>query len=184
VWSGDARATCRLMETVGEPRGEACRSAEECSKRWRLKSKRLRTTTRGSAIAKLTGKPKSEISLFLAMQRVTPVVQATVRSDGEGQFSRRHVVALSKLGADEQPAMAERIKTEKLSAVETERAVDMLQWQRDGKPSRGASVSMRRYAIGSTQVRITFRKRAVERADILEVLDRVRQMVEREHPAE
>ncbi len=131
-------------------------------------------------IARLTGKPKSEISRFLAMQCVTPEVQATVRNDQEGRYSRRHVVALSKLNPDEQQVVAKRIKTEKLSAVETERVVTRLKKQHGGQAMRGAPVSVRRYGIGSTQVKITFRKRAVSRQDVLNVVERLREMVERE----
>ena len=45
---------------------------------------------------------------------------------------------------------------------------------------RGAPVTVRRYAIGSTQVKITFRKRTASSGDVLAVLQRVREMVERE----
>ena len=131
-------------------------------------------------IARLTGKPKSEISRFLAMQRVTPDVQATVRNDQEGRYSRRHVVALSKLKPEEQQVVAKRIKTENLSAVETERVVNRLQKRHSGEAARGSPVSVRRYAIGSTQVKITFRKQAVSREDVLGVVERLREMVERE----
>lgn len=131
-------------------------------------------------IARLIGKPKSEVSRFLAMQRVTPEVQAGIRQDQSGTFSRRHVVAISKLKPEEQQVVASRIKTEKLSAVETERAVNRLQKQQSGEAARGSPVSVRRYAIGSTQVKITFRKRAVTREDVLGVVERLREMVERE----
>jgi len=135
-------------------------------------------------IARVTSKPKSEISRFLAMQRVEPTVQQAIRQDPDGRFSRRHVVAISKLQPDEQAAMAERIKTERLSATETERAVGRRAKQEAGRPARGAPFTMRRYAIGSTHVRITFRKRAVTADDVLEVLDRVREMVGRERGAD
>ena len=131
-------------------------------------------------IAKLTGKPKSEISRFLAMQRVVPEVQAVVRANQGGQFSRRHVVALSKVKPEEQSALAERIKAEKLSAVETERLVNRNQRKNEGQAVRGAPVTVRRYTVGSTQVKIMFRKQTVNREDLLNVLGRVLEMVERE----
>ena len=145
-----------------------------------LKELREEHSLSQDALAKLTGKPKSEISRFLAMQRVSPEVQATVRGNPDGRFSRRHIVALSKLDPQPQQELAARIQTEKLSAVETERAVDRLQRHRDGKSARGIPVLLRRYSVGSTQVKITFRKRTVSRADVLDVLERVRQMAERE----
>jgi ParB family transcriptional regulator, chromosome partitioning protein len=131
-------------------------------------------------IATLTGKPKSEISRFLAMQRVVPEVQSVVRGDESHRFSRRHVVALSVLTPAEQVTMAERIKTENLSAVETERAVNRLQLKKEGKATQGAPVSVRQYVVGSARVKITFRKQAVSTTDILDVLERVKGMVERE----
>lgn len=130
-------------------------------------------------IARLTGKPKSEISRFLAMQRVTPEVQTEIRQDESGRYSRRHVVAIAQLPPEEQPALAEKIKTEKLSAVETEREVGRRKKARDtGEATRGAPVTIRRFSIGSTTIQITFRKREVTTNEILTVLDRVRNLVE------
>ena len=130
-------------------------------------------------IARVTGKPKSEISRFLAMQRVTPEVQKQIRQDESGRYSRRHVVALAQLAPEEQPALAEKIKTEKLSAVETEREVTRRKKSRDtGEAARGAPVTIRRYAIGSAKIQITFRKREVSTSEILDVLERLRGLVE------
>ena len=130
-------------------------------------------------IARVTGKPKSEISRFLAMQRVVPEVQKQIRQDEDRSFSRRHVVAIAQLAPEEQPALAEKIKTEKLSAVETEREVKRQKKSRDtGEAARGSPISIRRYAIGSAKIQITFRKREVSAAEILDVLDRVRGLVE------
>ena len=135
-------------------------------------------------IAKRIGKPKSEISRFLAMQRVVPAVQKIIREDDADRFSRRHVVALAQLAPDQQPALAERIQTEKLSAVETERMVSRRKKSRDtGQAERGAPVTVRRFAIGSAKVQITFRKRDVTPEEILEVLDRVWALVEGEKGA-
>lgn len=127
-------------------------------------------------IAKLTGKPKSEISRFLAMQRVAAAVQQEIRQDDTGRFSRRHVVALSRLTPEDQSALAAKIKVEKLSAVETEREAAR---RTTGNAVRGMPVSIRRFAVGSVRVQITFRKRDVTSDEILDVLDRVRGMVVR-----
>ena len=130
-------------------------------------------------IARVTGKPKSEISRFLAMQRVTPDVQKQIRQDESGRYSRRHVVALAQLAPEEQPALAERIKTEKLSAVETEREVSRRKKSHEtGEAARGSPVTIRRYAIGSAKIQITFRKREDSTSEILDVLDRLRSLVE------
>jgi ParB family chromosome partitioning protein len=129
-------------------------------------------------IARLTSKPKSEISRFLAMQRVTESVQKKIRADESGKYSRRHVVALSQLPEAEQPALAEKIETEKLSAVETEREVTRHKRRQSGHGASGAPVTIRRYAIGSTKIQISFRKKHVEKGEILDVLDRVRALVD------
>lgn len=130
-------------------------------------------------IARVTGKPKSEISRFLAMQRVAPDVQKEIRQDESGRYSRRQVVAISQLAPEEQPALLEKIKREKLSAVETEREVGRRKKARDtGEAPRGAPVTIRRFAIGSAKVQITFRKKEVTMSEILTVLDRVRSLVE------
>lgn len=131
-------------------------------------------------IGRLIGKPKSEISRFLAMQRVAPEVQQEIRKDDGGRFSRRHVVALSQVTPAEQPALAAKISVEKLSAAETEREVARRKRKQNGHAARGAPVSIRRYAVGATKIQITFRKRDVSRQDVLDTLDRVRGMVERE----
>lgn len=132
-------------------------------------------------IARLTGKPKSEISRFLAMQRVTPEVQQQIRHDDSGQFSRRHVVAPSHLSPEEQPAVVEKIRAENLTATQTEREVARRNRRASGQAVRGAPVTVRRYAVGAARVQITFRKREVLPQDVLDVLDRVRGMVESEN---
>lgn len=136
-------------------------------------------------IARVTGKPKSEISRFLAMQNVVPAVQKQIRQEDPGRISRRHVVAISQLTPEEQPAVLEKIKMEKLSAVETEREVGRRKRNREtGQALRGSPVTIRRYAIGSTNIQITFRKREVEVGEILAILDRVRSLVEVEQARE
>lgn len=132
-------------------------------------------------IARLTGKPKSEISRYLAMQQVTAAVQQEIRQDTTGRFSRRHVVAVSQLAKPEQQQhLAAKIKTEKLTAAEAEREAARLKGGSSGHAVRGAPVTIRRYAVGPTKVQITFRKREVSPRDVLNVLDRVRAMVEPE----
>ncbi len=135
-------------------------------------------------IARLTGKPKSEISRFLAMQKVAPAVQQEIRQDDTGHFSRRHVVALAKLEPQEQGEVAAKIRAGQLTARETEREVARRVRRDTGGEVRGSPVTVRRYAVGSTQVRISFRKKEVSSQDVLDVLDRVRVMAEREGEGE
>ncbi len=135
-------------------------------------------------IARLIGKPKSEISRFLAMQRVSAEVQATIRRDDTGSFSRRHVVAISKLAPEEQVEVANRIKSDDLTASETEREVIRRVRQKSGVSMRGSPATVRRYTVGSAHVKISFRKRHVTNADVVEILDRVKAMVENDEPTE
>lgn len=128
-------------------------------------------------IARLIGKPKSEISRFLTMQRVAPEVQADIRQDESGTFSRRHVVAISKLAPAEQAEVTASIKTQKLTATETEREVARRVGKREGRTQRGAPATVRRFTVGSAKVKISFRKRQVTTTDVIEVIDRVKAMV-------
>lgn len=128
-------------------------------------------------IARLIGKRKSEISRFLAMQRVAPAVQQDIRQDESRTFSRRHVLAISKLAPADQAEVATTIKTQKLTATETEREVARRIGKNDGRAARGAPVTIRRFTVGSAQVKISFRKRQVTTTDVIEVIDRVKAMV-------
>lgn len=128
-------------------------------------------------IARLIGKPKCEVSRFLAMQRVAAEVQRDIRQDDTGAFSRRHVVAISKLAPAEQAEVATKIKSDKLTATETEREVSRRVNASEGRPARGAPMSTRRFTVGSAQVKISFRKRQVSTADVIDVVDRVKAML-------
>ncbi len=112
-------------------------------------------------IAKRTGKPKSEVSRFLAIQKVEPETQAAIRSDDTGSYSRRHVVAIAKLPPSDQPSMAATILEKKLTAVQTEREVTKRLERRAGRDTRGAAITAKEYAFGGARVKITFRKRGV-----------------------
>ena len=135
-------------------------------------------------IARLTGKPKSEISRLLSLQKVAPAIQQAVRTDESGTLSRRHLVAVAQLPVDEQPGLVEKIRGGGLSATETEREAARWKQQRTGQAARGVRAVIRRYVVGPATIQITFRKREVTPSDVLNVLDRVRGMVERDAEAE
>lgn len=132
-------------------------------------------------IARLIGKPKSEVSRFLAMQKVEPGVQQQIRSGDSGTFSRRHVVAISQLSEENQANLADKVRMEKLTAAETEREAARLRRRRDGKTPTAGNGTIRRFAVGSARVQITFRKAQVTDQEVLEVLTRVRSMIEAAH---
>jgi len=135
-------------------------------------------------IACQTGKPKSEISRLLSIQKVAPAIQQQARTTEAGTLSRRHLIAVAQLPADEQPRFVDKIQTGQLSATEAEREAARWRQSRTGQPARGCRATVRRYLVGPATVQITFRKREVTDADVLEVLERVRGMVKGNHKHE
>lgn len=131
-------------------------------------------------IAGLTGKPESEVSRLLSLQKVSAEIQQEVRETADSPLSRRHLIALAQLPADEQRELAGRVREEKLTAIETERAA------KTGRRStaRTLPTNVFRYATPKATVQVTFRKRGVDRVEILETLERVTQMVREQLPEE
>lgn len=129
-------------------------------------------------IAQMTCKPESEISRLLSLQKVQPKLQEKLRQDPSGTFTRRHLIAIAQLPEDDQPALIDRIVGEKLTAIETERAASRVRQVATGRKSSRAVGAIRRYAVGTATVQISFRKRDVADADVLDVLTKVRDMVE------
>lgn len=99
-------------------------------------------------------------------------------------MTRRHLVAIAQLPADEQPRFVDKIRTGQLSATEAEREVARWKHSQTGQAARGCRSTVRRYLVGPATVQITFRKREVTDADVLEVLERVRGMVKGNHKPE
>jgi len=131
-------------------------------------------------IARLTGKPKSEISRLLSIQRVAPAIQQEARGDQTGRLSRRHLVAVAQLPTEQQEKLVEKIRTGHLSATETEREAANWRQRRTGQAARGVRSTVRRYLVGAATVQITFRKREVTDDDVLDVLERVKTMIVRD----
>ena len=129
-------------------------------------------------ITRLTGKPKSEVSRLLSIQKVTPAIQQEARADDSGALSRRHLIAVAQLPAEKQPKFVDKIRSGHLSATETEREATRWKHGHTGQAARGVRSVVRRYVVGPATVQISFRKRDVTPEDVLHVLDRVRSMVE------
>ncbi|MDB5389425.1 MAG: stage 0 sporulation protein, partial [Planctomycetaceae bacterium] len=108
-------------------------------------------------IAKLTGKPKSEISRLLSLQKIAPEIQIEIRADPRGPLSRRHLVAVAQVPEPEQIPLVQKIRAEKLSAMETEREATKVRLRIGKADRRGAPSTIRRYLVGTTTVQITFR---------------------------
>jgi ParB-like chromosome segregation protein Spo0J len=123
-------------------------------------------------IARKTGKPESEISKFLALLKLSPDVQHDARADASGDIGRRHLVALAQLPAAEQRPMLEQVRARRLSAEETEKAVQEKNAERS-VANRGAPRAHRtRFLVGPALVEVTFRRKEVSQEDICGALER------------
>lgn len=121
-------------------------------------------------IARLTGKPKGEISKYLAIhdyagEKVKDLARAQPGAE-KPKLSKRHLYNLSRLPPAEQEAFAARIVTEKLTAVDTERLVDERVGSRPRKRAKGVASRVRRISTPLADIVLTFRKARVESVDI------------------
>ncbi len=131
-------------------------------------------------IARLTGKPKGEISKFISMQRIDPDLQQELRVDDSGKFSRRHLGAVAKVPQEQQRAFVEQIKSENLTAAEAEREASRLLQRSWRKRPQGRTGTTRRFAIGSATVEVKFRRRGAADAEVLDVLQRACNLLEQQ----
>ena len=92
-------------------------------------------------------------------------------------MSRRDLVAIAQLPADEQPTFVDKIRTGQLPATEAERHVARWKRSQTGQRAGGGRSTVRRFLVGPATVQITFRKREVTDDDVLDVLERVMGMV-------
>ena len=132
-------------------------------------------------ISRLTGKPKGEISKYLAIndyagEKVKDLARADAGAE-KPKLSKRHLYNLSRLPADEQQAFAERVVADKLTAVDTERLVDDRVGSRPKKRPQGVSSRIRRISTPLADIVLTFRQAKVDNADIVAALQ---QALERE----
>jgi ParB family transcriptional regulator, chromosome partitioning protein len=127
------------------------------------------------AIVRMTGKPKSEVSRILSLEKIQPQLEAELRQDVSGTFSRRHLLAVARIPEDEQEAFVEQIRQEQWTGIEAEkRAAQRL---KPAKKGQVESPTMRKYVVGGATIAITFRKANVTTNEILLVLDKLRSML-------
>jgi ParB family chromosome partitioning protein len=131
-------------------------------------------------IATLTGKPKSEISRFVSLRKIDGSLQGELREDASGVFSRRHLVAVAKLPADQQRTLADKVRREQLSAAETERTATQMLKQTWKKRPQGRAGTTRRFAIGSALVEVRFRRSGASDTEVLDVLQKACRLLERQ----
>ena len=125
-------------------------------------------------IARLTGKPKGEISKYLAINDYTgEKIKDLARADAGAEkpkLSKRHLYNLSRLPATDQEAFAARIVAEKLTAVDTERLVDERVGSRPKKLLRGVALRIRRISTPLADIVLTFRKAKADDGDVVAAL--------------
>jgi len=127
-----------------------------------------------------TGKSKGEISKLLSILDLSPDLQKQAREDESGRITKRHLYALSKLGAPDQQTLLERIRKNNLTAVDTEAAVAQLQDKPDVPKKRGAPVKTLRYFTSGATVTVTFRRSAVTATDVLTALEEAGKQIEQD----
>jgi ParB-like chromosome segregation protein Spo0J len=131
-------------------------------------------------IATLTGKGKGEISKLLALHdKVVPAVKELGKAIGDQPpaLTKRHLYNLSKLPAEQQQTVADRIAREGLNAVEAERLIAGGAMQQTAVHRSGLQARTRRFQTGLAAVVITFRKHSPSDADVRKVIEDMRQQM-------
>lgn len=124
-------------------------------------------------IVEATGKPKGEISKFLAIHdRVAPSVKKLAEANGNGKpsLSKRHLYNLSKLEASKQLALADDVK--EMTAIEAENFVRTFTSPKDTSVVKRGGLAARQLRISTAKAELlfTFRNRGYTSRDVLECL--------------
>jgi ParB family chromosome partitioning protein len=122
-------------------------------------------------IARLTGKPKGEISKYLAIyDHTSDAVKEIARTENDGAkkpvLSKRHLYNISRLPADQQDAVAQLVARDGLSAMETERLVDEKVGVQKRQRHNGVASRTRRISTPLADIVLTFRKAKIEDSDV------------------
>lgn len=125
-------------------------------------------------IAEETGKSESDVSMFLKLLELTPAVQKEARNDPTAVLSFKHLYQIARLAPDDQVAIADAARHQRLSAADTAVLVRRTIQKRTAAPKRGAPVTRVQYVTTKARVIITFRKQAVTNEEILAALDEAR----------
>lgn len=115
-------------------------------------------------LAKVTGKPKGEISKLLAFLTISPEAQKAARRDRS--LTRRHLYALSTAQPQEHASLLTEMQSASLTAEEAEDLVRRSRPSPRGDRRGGAQKAFRRFPTSSAVVTVTFRKRSVVDGDI------------------
>jgi len=132
------------------------------------------------ALAKLTGKPRSEISRLLALLTIGPEAQGLAR--GSSSLGKRQLYAIARAEPEAQTTLIREVQQHGLTASETEALAKKTLRTPSGGRQRGSPTTHRRFKTSQASVLVTFRKRQVASADILAALDEVRNQLMNEAP--
>ena len=129
-------------------------------------------------IAKLTGKPASEISRLFSLEKIPNDVRTRFQEKGSS-ISRRHLFALASLrDPGRQKAVVDQVIDGRLSALETEKLIAQQKATKaTGGKKAGAPIGVRRFQVAHARVVLQFRKRNISDQDVLEALDEARQQI-------
>ena len=129
-------------------------------------------------LVRVTGKPKSEISKLLALHdKVEPEVQSMARNDSNHTMTKRHLYNISKLKPEQQQAVAEQVREEKLTARETEVLVNSKSPKLKIRKQPAIASRQKRFRTEHADVVITFRRRKFTDADLRAVIAELNQLV-------
>lgn len=123
-------------------------------------------------LARMTGKPKSEISKLLALLSLHPAAQQFARSHPE--IGRRQLYAISRMKSEQHRGLVERTLRDGLTAEQLEKLIAQEQPKASGARRAGAPTAYRRFVTSRATVTLTFRRRDVSDADVLVALDEAR----------
>lgn len=133
-------------------------------------------------ISSVTGKPKGEISKFLAIHDgvIADVKQLAVASESTATpLSKRHLYNLSRLPENEQRELAQRAVEERMTAVEMEKLVRKRTTGDTTKISRsGLAARQRKFHTPLADVLITFRKKGATDVEVRAVCNAVLERLE------
>jgi ParB family chromosome partitioning protein len=128
-------------------------------------------------IAQATAKSEGEISKILSLLDIDPTIQKLARDDQTRRVTKRHLYAVRQLPPDRQEKLIGKIQSQGITADEAERIASKEKDRLEGRRRPGAPVSYHRFRTTQATVSLTFRRKEVQREEILAALEEVREQV-------
>lgn len=130
-------------------------------------------------LARLTGKPGSEISRLLSLLKLDPHVQKEARSEVAGEVTRRHLLAIATANPATQQQVYHTVKERGLNALETERFVQDTKARAVRMDRRGSPPAQRiRFKTKDALVLLQFRRGKFSKDDVLAALNEAKTQAE------